>query len=105
MRLVGAFRSMNSLGRAAVDGMHTADRLNRDLESSVAADAWQREHFRVLPELDDLARWTVACRWRTLLEWLTLNTDHGRYLAFEESLHIAGEAKVSGMSPSCVQVS
>ena len=56
VRLVGAFRSMNSLERAAVDGMHTADRLNEDLESSVAADAWQREYFSVLPELDDLAR-------------------------------------------------
>ncbi len=49
-------RGMNTNERAALDGMHTAIRLDQFMEPSVAADAWQREYFRALPELDDLAR-------------------------------------------------
>ena len=49
-------RDMDTHSRAAVDSMHTADRLNQATESSLAANAWQREYFSVLPELDDLAR-------------------------------------------------
>jgi len=49
-------RDMDTHSRAAVDSMHTADRLNQATESSLAANAWQREYFSILPELDDLAR-------------------------------------------------
>ena len=56
MKLVRAFRGMDTNGRAALDGMLTANRLNQVIEPSVAADAWHREYFSVLPELDDLAR-------------------------------------------------
>lgn len=56
MRLVRAFKGMDTNGRAALDAIHTANRLNQVMEPSVAADAWHREYFSVLPELDDLAR-------------------------------------------------
>ena len=56
VRLVRVSRGMNTNERAALDGMHTANRLDQFMEPSLAADAWQREYFRVLPELDDLAR-------------------------------------------------
>ena len=54
--MVRAFRGMDTNGRAALDGLNTANRLNNIMETSLAADAWQREYFSVLPELDDLAR-------------------------------------------------
>lgn len=51
---------MDGNSQAAADILYTADRLNASSESSLAADAWQREYFSVLPELNDLARCSIA---------------------------------------------
>ena len=59
-RHVGRSRGMDGNSQAAADILYTADRLNASSESSLAADAWQREYFSVLPELDDLARCSIA---------------------------------------------
>ena len=48
---------MDTHSRAALDLVQTADRVNSQTESSLTADAWQREYFSVLPELDELARY------------------------------------------------
>ena len=50
---------MDTHSRAALDLVQTADRVNSQTESSLTADAWQREYYHVLPELDELARYLV----------------------------------------------
>ena len=51
---------MNRPPQAALDHMQTADRVNSPTDSSLTADAWQREYFSVLPELDELARYLAG---------------------------------------------